>query len=202
MNAKSYVPSSGRMYLEAIASTWIFTSRANSFSCCCRSMSLSADRRSRSKLSRGNLESTGTSRSTLITASTRSPPREPVLERVRGRWKPVAKQVLEQQLAEAAARLRRPERLLEPLQVVRAREDLLVRAAELAQAALDLARGLRRALETAVERRGHRLEPAVDLGVALGELGAGLGAQDGQLGAEIAQEPGARPPRARRKRAA
>src|SRR4029450_853332 len=109
------------------------------------------------------------------------------------RGKAVAKQILEQELAKAAARLRRPQRVLEPLQVVRAREDLLVRAAELAQATLNLARGLRRALEAAVERRGHALEPPVDLGVALGELGAGLGTQDRQLGAEIAQEPCAAP---------
>src|SRR5207344_619006 len=106
------------------------------------------------------------------------------------RREPVAQQVLEQQLAEAAARLRRAQRLLEALQVVRAREDLLVRAAELTQAAVDLARGLRRALEAAIERRGHRLEAPVDVCVALGQLGAGLGAENGELGAEPAQEPG------------
>src|SRR6266536_1306056 len=64
------------MYFEEIASTWPFTSRANSFSNCCRSMSLSAAS-IRSKLSSGNLESIGTIRSTLITASTRSPPTKP-----------------------------------------------------------------------------------------------------------------------------
>ena len=115
---------------------------------------------------------------------------EPVLQRERRRREPVAQQILEQQLAEAAARLRGAQRLLEALEVVRARQDLLVRAAELAQAALDLARGLRRALEAAVERRGHRLEAPVDLCVALGQLGAGLGPQNGQLRAEPAQEPG------------
>src|SRR3954470_1839085 len=76
MKAKSYVPSSGRMYLVEIASTCAFTSRAKSFSNCWRSMSLSA-RSIRSKLSSGNLESIGTIRSTLITASTRSPPAKP-----------------------------------------------------------------------------------------------------------------------------
>ena len=116
--------------------------------------------------------------------------REPVLQRERRRRQPVAQQVLEQQLAEAAARLRWAQRLLEALEVVRARQNLLVRAAELAQAALDLARGLRRALEAPVERRGHRFEAPVDLCVALGELRAGLGPQNGQLGTEPAQEPG------------
>src|SRR5512133_2945655 len=64
------------MYLLEIASTCDFTSRANSFSNCWRSMSLSA-RSIRSKLSSGNLESIGTIRSILITASTRSPPAKP-----------------------------------------------------------------------------------------------------------------------------
>ena len=59
---------------------------------------------------------------------------EPVLELVSAGGKPVAQQVREQELAEAAARLRWPEGLLEPLEVVRAGEDLLVRASELARA--------------------------------------------------------------------
>src|SRR5579884_3865298 len=60
------------MYLPAIASMWPFTSRANAFSWSRRCASSSAPA-SNSKLSRGNFESTGTSRSTRITASTRSP---------------------------------------------------------------------------------------------------------------------------------
>ena len=83
--------------------------------------------------------------------------REAVLQGERRRRQPVTEQVLEQELAETAPRLRRAQRLLEALQIVCARQDLLVRAAELAQATLDLTRSLRRALEAPVERRGHRL---------------------------------------------
>ena len=116
--------------------------------------------------------------------------REPVLQRERRRRQPVAQQVLEQQLAEAAARLGWAQRLLEALEVVRPRQNLLVRAAELAQAALDLAGALRRGLETAVEGRRHRFEAPVDFCVALCQLCTGVGPQNGQLGTEPAQEPG------------
>src|ERR671935_124347 len=72
------------MYLAAIASMCDFTSRAKSFSNCCRSMSLSAAS-IRSKLSSGNFESIGTIRSpALITASTRSPPSEPRIRECSG----------------------------------------------------------------------------------------------------------------------
>jgi hypothetical protein len=60
------------MYLDEIASTCPLTSRANAFSCSSRS-ELSCASTSRSKLSSGNLASIGASRSTRITASTRSP---------------------------------------------------------------------------------------------------------------------------------
>src|SRR5512132_1216836 len=159
MNAKSYVPSSGRMYFDAIASTWLFTSRAKSFSNCCRSMSFSAAI-IRSKLSSGNLESIwpdvlrrdrvdvalhvaceellellpldvvlgrdhplevverelGVDRDDAVDLDRRIhalAAGEAVLELERGRRQPVAQQVLEQKLAEAAARLRRAENLLQ-----------------------------------------------------------------------------------------
>src|SRR5215212_5819823 len=72
MKAKSNVPSSGRMYLDAIASMWIFTSRANALPWSWRASSSCAST-NRSKLSSGNLASTGTSFSTRMTASTLSP---------------------------------------------------------------------------------------------------------------------------------
>src|SRR6266540_1561962 len=63
------------MYFEAIASTCVFTSRSKAFWWSAFSPpSLAVT--SRSKLSSGNLASTGTSLSTLITASTRSPVRK------------------------------------------------------------------------------------------------------------------------------
>src|SRR5581483_8216753 len=62
------------MYLVAIASTWPLTSRAKARSCSSRSASSPAST-TRSKLSSGNLASTGTSLSTLTIASTRSPER-------------------------------------------------------------------------------------------------------------------------------
>ena len=114
---------------------------------------------------------------------------EPVLELVSAGRKTVAKQVREQELAEAAARLRWPERLLEPLEVVRAGEDLLVRAPELPELVMDLARRLRGALEAPVERRGHRLEPPVDRRAPRVELRPGVRPQGAELGAQVAHEP-------------
>src|SRR5215211_2187629 len=64
------------MYFCAIASTWFLRSRAKAFSYRVRSSSVSASV-SRSKLSSGNFASIGTRRSTLITASTRSPVLKP-----------------------------------------------------------------------------------------------------------------------------
>ena len=115
--------------------------------------------------------------------------REAVLERVGGRRKPVGQEVGEQELTEPAARLRRAQRMLEALEVVRARKDLLVRAAELAQLAVDVARGLRRALQAPVEGRGHRLEAPVDLRVPFRELGAGIGPKRRQLRAQAPDQP-------------
>src|SRR5436190_1085306 len=60
------------MYFAAIASTCPLTSREKAFSCSSRS-EFSCASTSRSKLSSGNLASIGASRSTRITASTRSP---------------------------------------------------------------------------------------------------------------------------------
>ncbi len=83
------------------------------------------------------------------------------LHLVGGRGKPVAEQVLEQELAETAARLRRPEGLLEPRQVLGPLEHLRRRLVDLAQALVDLVRGLRRILEPAVDLRVELPEPPV-----------------------------------------
>src|SRR4051812_12186241 len=72
ISTKSYVPSSGRTYFEAIASMCPLTSRPKAFSCSWRSSSPSASTM-RSKLSSGNFASIGTSFSTRMIASTRSP---------------------------------------------------------------------------------------------------------------------------------
>ena len=73
MSANSYVPSSGRMYFCAIASTWPFTSRARARAWRSRPASSSASTK-RWKLSSGNFASTGMSASfSRMTASTRSP---------------------------------------------------------------------------------------------------------------------------------
>ena len=73
MNANSHVPSSGRMYFSAIASMWIFTSRANALAWTSRAWSSSASI-TRWKLSSGNFASIGMSMlSSRMTASTRSP---------------------------------------------------------------------------------------------------------------------------------
>ena len=70
--------------------------------------------------------------------------REGVLDRVRGRWKAVAQEVLEQQLSEPAARLRRPQRLLEPAEILRSVEHLPRRVSDLAEPFVNPLRRLRR----------------------------------------------------------
>ena len=116
-----------------------------------------------------------------MTASTRSPLEKRVLEVVRVGREPVAEQVLEQELAEAAARLRRPERLLEPSELFRALDHLCGRLRHLAEALVDLGRRLAGRLEAAVDLRVelaeatvHRLDDraqlAVDVGVPRLEL--------------------------------
>ena len=83
---------------------------------------------------------------------------ERVLHVVSGGRKPVAQQVLEQELAEPAAGLRRPQRLFEPSKVLRPLEHLRRRLVDLAEPLVDL-----------VRRLGGALESPVDLGVEPGE---------------------------------
>ena len=167
---------------------WFLTSRAKSFSCCWRSIVVLRRDHALEVVER----ELGVDRDDAVDLDHgvhALAAREAVLQRVRRRRKPVGQEVGEQELTEAAARLRRPQRVLEPLEVVRASEDLLVRAAELAQLAVDVARRLRRALQAPVERRGHRLEPPVDLRVSFRELRAGIGPEPLQLSAQAADEP-------------
>ncbi len=109
-----------------------------------------------------------------------------MLHVIRGRRQPVAKQVLEEELAEPAARLRRPQRLLEPREVLCPLEHLRGGLVDLAEALVDLVRRLGRALEAAIHLRielaetpVHRLRDALQapvyLGVAIGELRAPVG---------------------------
>src|SRR4029450_3018992 len=112
---------------------------------------------------------------------------ESVLELVGVRREAVAEKVAEEELAEAAASLRRPQGLLELLEVVGARQDLGIGLAQLAELEMDGARRLRRSLEAAVHGRGHRLQPAVDVGIAVGQLASRLGAQVTQLRTKDAQ---------------
>ena len=107
--------------------------------------------------------------------------RERVLDRERARRQPVAQQVLEQELAEASARLRRAERLLEAREVLRPLEHLRGGTVDLPEPLVDLGARLLRRLEPpvdldvelaepAVERLDHPGKPPVDVGGALGEL--------------------------------
>ena len=109
-----------------------------------------------------------------------------MLHAVRGRGQPVAQQVLEQQLAEPATRLRRAQRLLEPRQILGALQHLSGRLIDLPELLVNLVRRLGCVLEPAVDLRVelaesaiHRLgdpfEAPVDRRRALGELGAPVG---------------------------
>ena len=108
---------------------------------------------------------------------------ERVLHLVGRRRQPVAEQVLEQKLAEAAARLGRPKSLLQPREILRPVEHLRRRLVHLAEALVDLVRGLGRVLqpavdlgvelaEPAVHGLGDPHEPPIDLGVPLRQLRA------------------------------
>ena len=105
---------------------------------------------------------------------------EAVLELERGRRQPVAQEVLEQQLAEPAASLRRPQDLLQLAQLLRLLGHLHGGLADLAELLVDRVRLLRRVLEPPVDLRVElaeppvhrlrdRLEPPVDLGVPMRE---------------------------------
>ena len=122
--------------------------------------------------------------------------REGVLDRVGGGRQPVAEEVLEQELAEAAACLRRPERLLQAREVLRALEHLGCRAVDLAEALVDrrarLLRGLEppvdllvEVAEPAVDGLRQLADPAVDVGRALRELVGRIGAPRGELGVRL-----------------
>jgi hypothetical protein len=116
---------------------------------------------------------------------------EGVLHLVRRRRQAVAEDILEQKLAEPAARLGRPKRLLEAGEILRALEHLRRRLVDLPQPLVDLDRRLRCALEAAVDLRVelsqsavHRLddavESAVDLRVPFRELCRRLGVERGE----------------------
>ena len=113
---------------------------------------------------------------------------ERVLDLVRVGREPVAKQVLEEQLAEAAAGLRRPQRLLEPGEVLGALVHLRRRLRHLAEALVDLRRGLVAAGEAPVDGLGDVGEPAVDVGVALVELARRVVAERRELGRDEPRE--------------
>ena len=95
---------------------------------------------------------------------------ERVLDLVGIGREPVAQQVLEQELTEAAARLGRPERLLEPAEILRALDHLRGRLGHFAEALVDLRRRLTGGGEAPVDRLGDAGQPAVDVGAALAQL--------------------------------
>jgi hypothetical protein len=118
---------------------------------------------------------------------------ERVLDVIGGGREPVAQEVLEQELAEPAACLRRTQCLLEPRQVLGPLEHLRRRLVDLAEPLVDLVRRLAGVLEPtvdlrielgepAVHRLGNAQQPTVDLGRPFCELRA-------PVGAEVAQEP-------------
>jgi hypothetical protein len=118
---------------------------------------------------------------------------------------------MEHLLADAAARLRRAQELLEALEVLRALVHLRGRLVDLAEPLVDLRRRLRHPGQAAVDpqvelaqapvhlrvelaeapvhRLGHAGQPSVDVGVAARELVGVLVAQAGELGAQHADEP-------------
>jgi hypothetical protein len=111
-----------------------------------------------------------------------------------------SQQVLEQELAEAPAGLRRPQRLLELREVVGAREHLRRRPVELPELLDDLSGALAGALlaceeppvdpfQPTVDGGGELPEPPVGFRAPLGELGGCVGPQDAELGPQRADEP-------------
>src|SRR6185312_941235 len=105
-----------------------------------------------------------------------------------GRRQAVPEQVLEQELAETATRLRGAQGLLETREIFCALEHLRRRLVHLAEPLVDLVRRLRCVLEPAVDLRvelrepsvhrlGHPDEMPIDLGVAVRQLGAPVGTE-------------------------
>ena len=120
---------------------------------------------------------------------------ERVLEVVGVGRQAVAQEILEQQLAEAAAGLRRPQRLLEPAEILGAVDHLGRRLRDLAEPFVDLRRRLAGGFEAPVDLRVelaeaaiHRLDDgpqlAIDGVVPRLELGRSLGAKRAELAAE------------------
>ena len=121
--------------------------------------------------------------------------RERVLQVVGVGRQAVAQEVLEQQLAEAAARLRRPQRLLEPAEILGAVDHLGGRLRDLAEPLVDLRRRLPGGLEAPVDLRVELAEAAIhglddgpqlaiDVVVSRFELSRSLGAERAELAAE------------------
>src|SRR5205823_741856 len=77
-------------------------------------------------------------------------------------WQAVGQEVLEQQLAEASARLRRSKCLLEALQVVRPLEHLTGRLIDLAEALVNRGGLLGDALQPQSHAPVHVAEPAIE----------------------------------------
>src|SRR5919202_689811 len=120
-------------------------------------------------------------------------PRSPRTMIARYAWKvlggkAVAEDVREQELADPAPRLGRPEGLLEPREVVRALEHLRGGPAELADLLHDLGRRLAGALLRGEQAPVQPLEGAADLGAPRGELVARLLPLGRELGAQEAHE--------------
>src|SRR5204863_4698665 len=86
---------------------------------------------------------------------------EAVLELIRLRGQPVAEQVAEQELTEAAARLRRAEHLLELAELLRLLGERRRRPPDVAELLVDRVRLLRRVLEAAVDLVVERAQPPV-----------------------------------------
>src|SRR5207302_4092008 len=119
---------------------------------------------------------------------------EAVLERVGGRRQPVAQEILEQELPEAAARLRRTEDLVELAELLRLLEELDGRLSDLTELLVDRVRLLGCGLEPSVDLRvevgeaavgrlDQGLQPPVHIGVPLFELRAAVGTQRAELAA-------------------
>ncbi len=98
---------------------------------------------------------------------------ERVLQLVGVGREPVAQEVLEQQLAEAAAGLGRPQRLLELAELLRALDHLPGRLRHLAETVVDLGRRLRRGRQPRVQRLLEPLQAKLELRIACRQLPRG-----------------------------
>ena len=95
---------------------------------------------------------------------------ECVLQLVGVGREPVAQEVLEQKLAEAAASLRRPQRLLELSELLRARDHLPGCLGHLAEPVVDLRCRLGRRREARVQRLLQSLQAELEFGVPRRQL--------------------------------